>query len=419
MKRLKQKAFTIIELIIVIVVIGILFVTFISRADNVNDKAKITGVQTDFRSFYTALKAVGLENQLYTLTEAEFERLLNENLDKQLQFTLGVSNEKDPWGEHYVYVTHRDIINQQFYVMFACKGGRDVISMSSGDVVNADADDMKVFFTVKQVNTGFQDFEAEGDDLGTVEALRKEAYFATKVLDVLPEKRADNSLIDVSTYSWDELKAISKAVRLGYAELSDYGIDIDAMTKAQLTKDGFTLVDAGLEKWDYQGFTFMGQIGHGTLGGGSSNKGGYNNKAIKNSMESFYRGNQYLGVTLDQSIRDVIKAVDIVANTGLEDRNEGVYNCYIRNVHIFIPSLSEVTGAGVPYTNASYEGSTFDYYKGGKGYGGNHAPIQSYLAWTRTANAVTTGHFMMIGQNGSTFSDYAGYGEHILATFVI
>ena len=57
-----KKAFTLIELLIVIAIIGILFIVLISKVDFASDKAKATGVQTDFRSFQLAFDTVAKEN---------------------------------------------------------------------------------------------------------------------------------------------------------------------------------------------------------------------------------------------------------------------------------------------------------------------------------------------------------------------
>ena len=57
-----KKAFTLIELLIVIAIIGILFIVLVSRVDFATDKAKATGVQTDFRSFQVAFEQVAREN---------------------------------------------------------------------------------------------------------------------------------------------------------------------------------------------------------------------------------------------------------------------------------------------------------------------------------------------------------------------
>ena len=58
----KRKAFTLIELLIVIAIIGILFIVLVSKVDFATDKAKATGVQTDFRSFQLAIESVAKEH---------------------------------------------------------------------------------------------------------------------------------------------------------------------------------------------------------------------------------------------------------------------------------------------------------------------------------------------------------------------
>ena len=57
-----KRAFTLIELLIVIAIIGILFVVLVSKVDFATDKAKASGVQTDFRSFQVAFETVSKEN---------------------------------------------------------------------------------------------------------------------------------------------------------------------------------------------------------------------------------------------------------------------------------------------------------------------------------------------------------------------
>ena len=61
-KFTNKRAFTLIELLIVIAIIGILFIVLVSKVDFATDKAKATGVQTDFRSFQMALDTVAKEN---------------------------------------------------------------------------------------------------------------------------------------------------------------------------------------------------------------------------------------------------------------------------------------------------------------------------------------------------------------------
>ena len=60
--KYNRKAFTLVELLIVIAIIGILFVVLVSKVDFATDKANTTGVQTDFRSFQVAFETVSREN---------------------------------------------------------------------------------------------------------------------------------------------------------------------------------------------------------------------------------------------------------------------------------------------------------------------------------------------------------------------
>ena len=58
----RKQAFTLIELLIVIAIIGVLFIVLVSKVDFATDKAKASGVQTDFRSFQMAFETVAREN---------------------------------------------------------------------------------------------------------------------------------------------------------------------------------------------------------------------------------------------------------------------------------------------------------------------------------------------------------------------
>ena len=58
----KKKAFTLVEILIVVAVIGILFVALVPRIDFAGDKARETGIKTDFRSFELAAEQILREN---------------------------------------------------------------------------------------------------------------------------------------------------------------------------------------------------------------------------------------------------------------------------------------------------------------------------------------------------------------------
>ena len=107
-----KKAFTLIELLIVIAIIGILFIVLVSKVDFATDKAKATGVKTDFRSFQMAFDTVATENAGFTsLITTDYEKLeaaVNKHLDSALKVDIDamgkismVNGTTDPWKVPY------------------------------------------------------------------------------------------------------------------------------------------------------------------------------------------------------------------------------------------------------------------------------------------------------------------------------
>jgi prepilin-type N-terminal cleavage/methylation domain-containing protein len=103
----KKRAFTLIEILIVVAVIGILFVTLVPRIDFAGDKARETGVKTDFRAFSLAAEQLLRENAGIAKHDTVAKACaanggLNLYLDPALQFsTTGTSNALDPWNQAY------------------------------------------------------------------------------------------------------------------------------------------------------------------------------------------------------------------------------------------------------------------------------------------------------------------------------
>ena len=118
--RKEKKAFTLMELMIVMSIILILFVSFNTSARFAADKTRIAGVQTDFREFFTAVELIGSKNNLSEITNSEFEQQLNELLDGESRFIAGISKHKDPWGHSYRYCI--DVTDGVFSVAFASSG---------------------------------------------------------------------------------------------------------------------------------------------------------------------------------------------------------------------------------------------------------------------------------------------------------
>ena len=57
----RHGAFTLVEILVVILIIGLLFVFLVPKIDTATDKARETAIKTDFRAFQTAFEAVAKE----------------------------------------------------------------------------------------------------------------------------------------------------------------------------------------------------------------------------------------------------------------------------------------------------------------------------------------------------------------------
>ena len=114
----KRKAgFTLVEILVVILIIGLLFVFLVPKIDSSMDKAREAGIKTDMRSYQTAFESVardrgGLgENAITDVTEAI--RLVNGYLDPALKVdgsqmsVLGNGGydvaKLDPWNNPYIF----------------------------------------------------------------------------------------------------------------------------------------------------------------------------------------------------------------------------------------------------------------------------------------------------------------------------
>lgn len=103
----KRKAFTLVEILIVVAVIGILFVTLVPRIDFAGDKARETGVKTDFRSFELAAEQILRENAGLGDFDGEAalcgDNGINLYLDKAIQFDDASFEcaKDDQWNQPY------------------------------------------------------------------------------------------------------------------------------------------------------------------------------------------------------------------------------------------------------------------------------------------------------------------------------
>lgn len=108
----KNKGFTLIELMVVIVILGILAAIIAPRIIGRTDEAKVTEAKVQISNLETALKLYKLDNGVYPSTEQGIGALVEKPVAGSIprNWRDGGYLEKkkipaDPWGNPYVYVS--------------------------------------------------------------------------------------------------------------------------------------------------------------------------------------------------------------------------------------------------------------------------------------------------------------------------
>lgn len=105
----KKAGFTLVEILVVILIIGLLFVFLVPKIDSSTMKARETGIKTDFRSYQTAFESVARENSGLGSnaigSPADVVDSVNGYLDPalKLDLTSSASAKKDPWNNAYKF----------------------------------------------------------------------------------------------------------------------------------------------------------------------------------------------------------------------------------------------------------------------------------------------------------------------------
>lgn len=107
-----EKGFTLIELMVVIVILGILAAIIAPRIIGRTDEAKVTEAKIQIRNFETALKLYRLDNGVYPSTDQGLDAVVRRPATGLIpkNWREGGYLEKksippDPWGNPYVYAS--------------------------------------------------------------------------------------------------------------------------------------------------------------------------------------------------------------------------------------------------------------------------------------------------------------------------
>jgi general secretion pathway protein G len=103
-----ERGFTLIEIMVVVVILGILAALVAPNVIRRVDDARITKAKQDIRAYETALNLYRMDNFRYPSTEQGLEALFKQPTDpnirnwKQGGYVDGLK--KDPWGNDYLYI---------------------------------------------------------------------------------------------------------------------------------------------------------------------------------------------------------------------------------------------------------------------------------------------------------------------------
>ena len=141
MKQKSNAGFSLVEILVVLVIMGLLISVVAPTVLNRADEARVQKAQADFKAIETSLKIYRLDNYVYPTTEQGLEALVEAStLDPEPRnFKAGgylAELPLDAWGRPYIYLSPGEHGEMDIYSL-----GAD--GLSGGEGQNADIGNWK------------------------------------------------------------------------------------------------------------------------------------------------------------------------------------------------------------------------------------------------------------------------------------
>lgn len=128
----RQSGFTLIEIMVVVIIIGLLAGIVVPNVMDSLDKANVQKARADFKTLQTALKLYRIDNFNYPSTEQGLESLVSKPsiapIPRNYKSNGYVETlPKDPWGNDYQYMSPGESHEYDIYSLGAdgVSGGED------------------------------------------------------------------------------------------------------------------------------------------------------------------------------------------------------------------------------------------------------------------------------------------------------